>query len=112
MSVVVRTVRAGVVSAAVVLVTAQPKLYRSPQWRRVRLEVLERDGHKCRLRMRKCTGVADQVDHIVRPDDGGSFFDPSNLRASCAWCNQSRGGSVGARQTNDVRSGYPPALEW
>lgn len=92
--------------------TAQPKLYRSPQWQRLRLHVLERDGWRCRLQMAKCTEVADQVDHIVRPDDGGSFFDPANLRASCAWCNQSRGGSAGARKTNELKGDYPPALEW
>lgn len=62
-------------------------LYNSLQWARVRLEILERDGYRCRVCGPKCKGKATEVDHIIPTADGGPMFDPSNLRASCDWCN-------------------------
>lgn len=70
-------------------------LYNSATWARVRPAVLERDGHRCTIRARGCTGVATQVDHVVSVVEGGSWFDPENLRASCTHCNLSRGGHGG-----------------
>jgi hypothetical protein len=70
-------------------------LYNSATWARVRPAVLERDGYRCRVRARGCTGAATQVDHVVSVVEGGSWFDPDNLRASCSHCNQSRGGHGG-----------------
>ena len=64
--------------------------YNDPAWRRVRLEVLARDGHRCRISGPKCKGLADQVDHIIEVDAGGARLDPTNLRASCSACNQAR----------------------
>lgn len=58
-----------------------------PQWRRVRIEVLERDNHTCRIRGPKCTGHATAVDHIIPAEDGGALFDLANLRAACTNCN-------------------------
>ena len=60
------------------------------QWRRVRLVVLERDGWRCRIRGPKCTGDADEVDHIVPVEAGGSRLDMANLRAACGTCNRGR----------------------
>ena len=54
---------------------------------RERLYVLRRDRHECQLRLRGCTQYADQVDHIVSKEDGGSDH-RDNLRASCAHCNR------------------------
>lgn len=54
--------------------------------KRVRYEVLRRDGHTCRY----CGGVAPDVvlvvDHVVPVALGGSD-DPSNLVAACRDCN-------------------------
>lgn len=61
--------------------------YRTAQWRRVQAAVLARDGHRCRIRGPKCTVVATEADHIVPSADGGSKFDPDNLRAACKSCN-------------------------
>lgn len=61
--------------------------YRSPQWSRVRLLVLERDGYQCRVRGPKCKRKATEADHIIPWRDGGAWFEPANLRASCDWCN-------------------------
>lgn len=65
------------------------KIYNST-WRKVRAQVLERDGHRCTIGMSGCTGIGTQVDHIHPLAFGGAPYDPSNLRASCANCNSSR----------------------
>ena len=57
------------------------------RWRALRLQILERDGHRCRIRGPHCKGKATEVDHIVPVADGGLLFDPGNLRAACDKCN-------------------------
>jgi 5-methylcytosine-specific restriction protein A len=82
-----------------------------PAWRRVRLVVLERDGGLCQIRGPTCKVAADQADHIVRPEDGGAWFDEANLRAACAPCNlgrRPRGGLWGHIGTKRLR----PSREW
>jgi hypothetical protein len=59
-------------------------------WKRIRLQVLERDGYICRIRGPHCQGKATAVDHIIPMADGGALYDPANLRAACAWCNNWR----------------------
>lgn len=87
--------------------------YDDVAWRKLRLLILERDGYACQLRLPGCTLDADQVDHIIRPDDGGPRFDPGNLRAACGRCNKARGGRVGAAITNGGLSRRVPASrEW
>jgi hypothetical protein len=71
--------------------------YNDAAWKRVRLAVLERDGHVCQVRGQNCTGLANQVDHIVPLHAGGSYLDPSNLRASCRRCNVARGNRARSR---------------
>lgn len=83
----------------------------SPQWRRLRLVILERDGWRCRIRGEGCTLKATDADHIISRGDGGDPWDVTNLRAACAHCNRSRGGTAGAVKTNESR-GYPPRLGW
>ncbi len=73
---------------------ARPE-YSGP-WHRIRLRILERDGHLCQVRGPKCTKVATQVDHIVEVSKGGSWWDPANLRASCQPCNRHRVDSQGS----------------
>lgn len=61
--------------------------FSSPRWQRLRLKILERDGYRCQVRGPKCTAKATQADHIIPVADGGSMWDPENLRAACQWCN-------------------------
>jgi hypothetical protein len=63
--------------------------YRGP-WSTVRKTILNRDNHQCQIRAPKCTGIATQVDHIIPITKGGAWWDPDNLRASCAHCNNQR----------------------
>jgi 5-methylcytosine-specific restriction endonuclease McrA len=53
-------------------------------WRKVRAQVLDRDGWTCQL----CGAPATDADHFQTVSDGGGN-EPSNLRALCAGCNRS-----------------------
>lgn len=57
------------------------------RWKRVRLEVLDRDDRICAY----CGGDADTVDHIVSRADGGDVFEKDNLVAACKRCNSAKG---------------------
>ena len=59
-------------------------------WRRIRKQILERDNHQCQIQAKGCTGTATQVDHIIPTSQNGPWWDPTNLRASCAHCNNQR----------------------
>lgn len=65
-------------------------VYRHKAWRQVRPVVLERDGYRCQIKDKRCTGRATEVDHIVPFADGGALYDPDNLRAACKACNVGR----------------------
>lgn len=55
-------------------------------WRRLRAEVLLRDGHVCQL----CGAKATHVDHKVAVLHGGTDY-PDNLQALCQRCNLEKG---------------------
>lgn len=72
---------------------------RGRPWERTRKRILERDGYRCRVPdPHVCTVVADQVDHIVRRQHGGTD-DDHNLRAACANGNRAREAKVPALDT-------------
>jgi 5-methylcytosine-specific restriction protein A len=68
---------------------ARKPQYSGP-WKKVRLKVLERDGHACQIRGPGCTGAAQEVDHILPVSMGGAWYEEENLRASCSKCNNAR----------------------
>jgi hypothetical protein len=68
----------------------QRDFYSTHTWRKIRLQVLDRDQWQCQIRRKGCTELATQVDHIVPVTKGGAKFDPHNLRASCHKCNNGR----------------------
>ena len=53
--------------------------------RRVRTQVLERDGGVCQIRRPGCTHIATQAHHVLGRAVTGD--DPSHLVAACASCN-------------------------
>ena len=66
--------------------------YRTAKWKKVRIDVLNRDGWLCWAE--GCDVGATVCDHIepVHPAmTDAEFYDPRNLRASCAWHNVARG---------------------
>ena len=61
------------------------RIYSSREWRLVRQIVLERDGYRCTVCGILVSGRGEaRVDHIRRVSDGGTLFDPNNLRTLCA----------------------------
>ena len=67
-----------------------PKTPYSGPWARIRKQILARDNHTCQINGEGCTTLATQVDHITPIVAGGAWYDPNNLRASCATCNNRR----------------------
>jgi hypothetical protein len=60
--------------------------------KRLRYEILRRDGHLCRYCGAAAPEVSLTVDHVVPVALGGSD-DPSNLVAACAECNAGKAAS-------------------
>jgi len=66
-------------------------------WANLRLVILARDGHTCRLAWPGCLGVATDVDHVIPACDGGGD-DPDNLMAVCRRCHRTKTGREAARK--------------
>jgi 5-methylcytosine-specific restriction endonuclease McrA len=67
------------------------------EYRKVRAEVLERDGWMCHW----CGEPANTVDHVVPLAQGGARLDEDNLVAACRSCNSGR--AAAARRNNNYR---------
>jgi hypothetical protein len=84
-----------------------------PQWGgntvvRVRQLIVHRDGGRCLMPLddgRLCLAPATQVDHITPRSEGGSPFDPDNLRAACMPCNVYAGHMLAASKFGPLRGG-------
>ena len=81
----------------------------SAAWKRVRREVLVRDGHECQLRGPRCTFDADHVDHIVPVSRGGTD-DPENLQAVCLTCHAGKTASEAVHGRASRRRRRPPPV--
>ena len=80
--------------------------YSSQRWQRLRLLVLQRDEHACRIQGPRCRGIANTVHHILPSSQYPElFWDPSNLQAACGPCNYADGGYLKAenRQASQHR---------
>lgn len=76
----------------------------SRRWRTIRATVLERDGHRCQLKLNGCTTVAGEVHHTLGREVSGD--NPDHLIAACSTCN---------KQVGDPRSNDPaptPRTQW
>lgn len=76
-------------------------------WRKLRSDVLFRDGGLCQLKLEGCAVYADQVHH----KDGvalGKITDPARLEAACASCNWKVGDPT-AKADPDPN---PPRTNW
>lgn len=77
--------------------------------KRLRFEILRRDGHTCRYCGRSAPEVTLTVDHVV-PETLGGTDDPSNLVAACADCNSGKSSvPADAPLVDDVAN---DALRW
>lgn len=80
-------------------------IYAGPEWKALRLQILQRDGHRCQIKGPKCKGRATHVDHIVDVLDGGARLDPRNLRAACGSCNIAKRNTTVAARARAYRNG-------
>jgi len=61
------------------------------RWRKVRVEVLRRDGGLCQSCLKDgLVTRASDVDHIVPVAAGGAFYDHDNLQSLCRPCHQAK----------------------
>ena len=74
------------------------KRIRRPVNKKLRDQIFERDNYRCRLNGPRCSGMADEIDHINGYQsliDSGvrkEFVDsPDNLQTSCVHCNRQKG---------------------
>ena len=58
------------------------------KWKKLRIQILDRDGWQCS----KCNRPAHTVDHIIPRVKGGDMWSPSNLQSMCKSCNSAKGG--------------------
>jgi hypothetical protein len=71
----------------------------------------------CQVRLPNCKIVATCVDHRVEPGPpalrrNDLFFDPNNLRASCASCNTAKRNRRRNELARQAESRTPPSREW
>jgi len=63
------------------------KVYNRQRWRRVRLEVLSRDGYRCTRCGRAGRLTVHHLDPVAVSEGKADPFDPSRLRSLCAGCH-------------------------
>lgn len=81
--------------------------YHTARWRRVREQVLRRDGHRCRI-VPGCDlpgNVADHINPVYPGMPDAEFYDPRNLQAACWPHNRGKAFEAAARR----RAGQPRA---
>ena len=82
-------------------------------WPTIRLQVLERDGHRCQINGPKCKGTATDVDHKIPWDEYGDPYDKANLRAACPPCNRGRSQArLAAMARLNKQQATAPSREW
>jgi 5-methylcytosine-specific restriction endonuclease McrA len=59
----------------------------SGKWKKLRIQVLDRDGWVC-----VCGKPARTVDHIIPRVKGGDMWSMDNLQSMCKSCNSRKGG--------------------
>ena len=77
------------------------RLYKSPRWRGLRVEVLVRDGYTCQA----CGGPGFEVDHVRPIRSGGAVWDPDNLQTLCRPCHS-------LKTASEKRPDTPGRDEW
>ena len=75
------------------------------RWRKIREEILRRDGYVCYY----CHNTADSVDHIIPrtriPEDMKHLIDhPDNLVAACMRCNRAKSNQISVFSTRENTS--------
>ncbi len=75
------------------------------QWRRLRLEIIRRDGDRCTV----CGATAQlEVDHIMAWERGGAWYDPANLQTVCRRCHNRKRTRGAPYRRGEPLYGKPP----
>ncbi|MBI4167539.1 MAG: HNH endonuclease [Candidatus Aenigmarchaeota archaeon] len=56
------------------------------KWRRLKQDILRRDGNKCQI----CDCVGTEIDHIFPVYAGGDEWNPKNLQTLCKSCHKEK----------------------
>ena len=89
--------------------------YDTVQWRKLRPLIYDRDGGMCQVcdRPHRVSPHAYDVDHIIPWSEGGSWFDPTNLRLACPESNRGRVSGRLALAARINRTPAPaPSRDW
>ena len=89
--------------------------YQTQQWRTLRPAIYARDLGLCQTCETPHPVPVDayDIDHIVPWSEGGSWFDPANLRLSCRRGNRGRWAKRYQRLSSINRESAPtPSREW
>jgi 5-methylcytosine-specific restriction endonuclease McrA len=89
--------------------------YKTQQWRTLRPVIYQRDRGMCQTcdTPHPVAPDAYDVDHIVPWNEGGSWFDPTNLRTSCRRGNRGRWASRYHKLANINRTtATAPSRDW
>lgn len=82
---------------------ARAPIYGTPEWTRVRAEVLKEQGKRCHWCAKEDGRIL--VDHVVHVQDlpaGFDVYDKRNLVPSCTACNTKRG--IEAKKRREART--------
>lgn len=80
----------------------------TPEHRARRLRVFKRDGYRCQIRGARCTGHADELDHVIALAEHGPDTD-ENSRAACRECHREKSQREAARgRRRQARSAWHP----
>ena len=79
------------------------------RWSKVRREVLERDGWRCRT----CGRYGNEVDHIVplAREPGRNPYDDDNLQALCQPCHKQKTAAENGRELSPDEAAWRHYLE-
>ncbi len=81
--------------------------YRTQRWRNLTTQVIRRDGRVCSVSGCRSDMTAKGmtfVDHIIEVEDGGPFWDPSNLQILCKPHHDEKSATVRATRKTGANS--------
>ncbi len=90
---------------------ARDRRYGTARWRRLREQVIRRDGGRCSVA--GCTADMSEprmthIDHVVEVRDGGDFWAPRNLRTVCRFHHLEKSvATIAARATSRATKKIP-----
>lgn len=76
--------------------------YHTERWQTLRRRIIRRDGARCSVLRCRNDQSKLHVDHIIEVDDGGPFWDESNLQVLCKPHHDAKSSMVRAGRAEPV----------